>query len=134
MHTLQRRLLVTSIRLFVRLLQPLKNSFRLRKRSVDTGNVIRRNVTLLGVPELRHNSACGGNISGGHKCDQDVKSLWSEQDSFATTKQRMPIGVQMVRAKFVLTAGRHKAEFFEEFNRKIAASLKDFQRRAQLSS
>jgi hypothetical protein len=40
----------------------------------------------------------------------------------------------MVRAKFELTAGRHKAEFFEEFMRKIAASLKDFQRSAGVSS
>jgi hypothetical protein len=39
----------------------------------------------------------------------------------------MPIGVQMVRAKFVLTAGRHRGEFFEGSIRKIAAFSKDFQ-------
>jgi hypothetical protein len=40
----------------------------------------------------------------------------------------------MVRAKSVLTASRHQADFFEEFIRKIAASPKDFQRSAHVSS
>jgi hypothetical protein len=45
-----------------------------------------------------------------NKCDQDVKGFRRERDTIAISKQRMPIGVQMVRAKFVLTAGRHRAD------------------------
>jgi hypothetical protein len=62
-----------------------------------------------------------------YKRDQDVKALRRERDTFAISKQRMPIGVQMVRAKFVLTAGRQGAKLFEESIRKIAAFSKDFQ-------
>src|SRR5271154_318000 len=53
--------------LLVRLLQPLKSSFRLCKGTVDTGNVIRRNVSLLRVSKFPHDSACGGIISGGRE-------------------------------------------------------------------
>jgi hypothetical protein len=50
-----------------------------------------------------------------YKRDQEVKGLRRELDTIAISKQRVPIGVQMVRAKFILTAGRHRANFFEEF-------------------